>query len=167
MFERHRGYTHDLKIWGIFFNAVINGKKTFEIRKMDRDYKAGDYLMLKEWDRQFQRYTGRECLVLITYIYASDDYMQKGYGVLGIRLIGDPKVHKELSAYEQGLQYDKRVGPFVAKFRELDSQVETDKHFRKHLMQELDSFKGKLNPELKAELEKITLKLLAKGNYDL
>lgn len=42
---------HELKILPEYFDAVISGRKRFEIRKNDRDYKVGDQLILKEWSQ--------------------------------------------------------------------------------------------------------------------
>jgi ASC-1-like (ASCH) protein len=42
---------HELKIYPKYFEDVILGKKTFEIRKNDRKYCVGDVLLLKEWDK--------------------------------------------------------------------------------------------------------------------
>lgn len=39
---------HQLKIESAFFEDVISGKKTFEIRKNDRDFMVGDFLALNE-----------------------------------------------------------------------------------------------------------------------
>ena len=75
--------THDLKILPEYFTAVSSKKKTFEIRKNDRDFKVGDHVILSEWDGQ---YTGRRVLKEIKYI---TDYDQKpGYVVFSI---GNPK----------------------------------------------------------------------------
>ena len=41
---------HELKILPEYFKAQKAGKKNFEIRKNDRDYKVGDKLVLKEYD---------------------------------------------------------------------------------------------------------------------
>ena len=50
--------THDLKIWPEYFKAVVEGNKTFEIRKNDRDYKVGDTLNLREF-RPCKKCNGR------------------------------------------------------------------------------------------------------------
>lgn len=69
--------THGLKIQPDYFKAVFMGNKTFEIRKNDRGYKAGDVLILKEWVPETKRYTGK-----VTYI---TNYQQKpGYVVMAM-----------------------------------------------------------------------------------
>lgn len=40
---------HELKILPQYFEEVLKGNKTFEIRKNDRDFKIRDILILKEW----------------------------------------------------------------------------------------------------------------------
>lgn len=42
--------THELKTWKPFFEAVIKGDKTFEMRKDDRGFEVGDNLRLVEVD---------------------------------------------------------------------------------------------------------------------
>ena len=39
--------THELKCHPHFFAAIAAGKKTFEIRRNDRDYRIGDMLNLR------------------------------------------------------------------------------------------------------------------------
>lgn len=51
---------HNLKTWPEYFQAVIDGKKTFEIRKNDRDFKVGNELLLQEYDPEQETYTGRQ-----------------------------------------------------------------------------------------------------------
>lgn len=73
--------THKLKILPEYFEAVIKGLKTFEIRKNDRDYKVGDKIVLREYNGR--KYTGREVLAHIRYI---TDYEQKeGYVVFSFK----------------------------------------------------------------------------------
>ncbi len=83
---------HSVKIIPAYFDAVKNGLKTFEIRKLDRDYNIGDTLILSEWQPETLSagsYTGRRVNVTILYILTHDlfpDGIKDGYGVLGIRV---------------------------------------------------------------------------------
>lgn len=61
---------HELKILPKYFEAVKSGAKTFEIRINDRDYHEGDMLILKEWHHG--KYTGRETIKYVNYIYYGD-----------------------------------------------------------------------------------------------
>ncbi|EDN9028979.1 TPA: DUF3850 domain-containing protein [Listeria monocytogenes] len=75
--------THELKILSEYYWDIVEGRKTFEIRKNDRDYQVGDYLILKEL--KDEKHTGRKLPVVVTYI---TDYEQKeGYVVMGIKLL--------------------------------------------------------------------------------
>jgi hypothetical protein len=59
---------HDLKTWPLYFQALIDGTKTFEIRRNDREYAVGDILVLREWDPSTAIYTGRSTRMIITYM---------------------------------------------------------------------------------------------------
>lgn len=81
---------HELKVWPRYFRAVLDGSKTFELRKDDRGFEVGDTLILREFKpgiRDYSgqvpiikesRYTGRSIKKKITYIF-------KG-GIPGCRL---------------------------------------------------------------------------------
>lgn len=43
---------HDLKTDPVYFQRLVDGTKTFEVRKDDRGYQSGDTLVLREWDAQ-------------------------------------------------------------------------------------------------------------------
>lgn len=60
--------THELKCWPEFFGPILDGSKTFEIREDDRDYAAGHYLRLREWNQVTKQYTGREVTRCVTYV---------------------------------------------------------------------------------------------------
>lgn len=74
---------HALKTLPEYFDAVLSGRKTFEIRRNDRDYNEGDYLALNEWDGEV--YTGRSCMVQIDYILYNSDFLEPGYVALSIK----------------------------------------------------------------------------------
>lgn len=77
--------THELKILPQYFHAVWDGYKTFELRKADRDYKVGDYLLLREYTGE--DYTGSFIKVLITYILKDcPEYgLDKDYCILSFK----------------------------------------------------------------------------------
>ncbi|EAE3145193.1 TPA: DUF3850 domain-containing protein [Listeria monocytogenes] len=74
---------HELKILPEYYEDIVAGRKTFEIRKNDRDFQVGDYLILKEF--KDGNHTGWKITVEVTYI---TDYEQKeNYVVMGIKLL--------------------------------------------------------------------------------
>lgn len=71
---------HELKTWPDFFERIEDGSKTFEIRRNDRGFQAGDVLRLREYnptgdhnecaDDQCvtKRYTGREAFRKVGFV---------------------------------------------------------------------------------------------------
>lgn len=59
---------HILKTWREPFEAVWTEQKRFEVRKNDRDYQAGDSLLLREYDPETDTYSGREIACWTPYI---------------------------------------------------------------------------------------------------
>ena len=58
---------HKLKTWPEFFKHIWSGEKTFELRKDDRGFRAGDTLRLQEWSFR-HGYTGREIVAVVSYV---------------------------------------------------------------------------------------------------
>lgn len=79
--------THELKTWSHFFQEVLDGRKLFEIRRNDRDFKLGDHLHLIEVEAEdlTAKKTGRELVVEVLYM---TDFAQQGdYVVMSIKPI--------------------------------------------------------------------------------
>lgn len=82
--ERRRPETHVLKILPEYFNDVANLNKQFELRKDDRDYQIGDFLLLKEFADG--EYTGRVfgCVQIRYILRDCPEYgLKEGYCILG------------------------------------------------------------------------------------
>ena len=60
--------THELKILPQYYKEVANGTKTFEIRKNDRNFQQGDTVILKEYDKSTNEYTGNELSFSIGFV---------------------------------------------------------------------------------------------------
>ena len=59
---------HELKILPFYFEPIKARKKTFEIRKNDRNFQLGDYVWFRECDPAFRGYSGQFILVQIVYL---------------------------------------------------------------------------------------------------
>lgn len=56
------------KIWSEYFDAVVSGKKKYELRLNDFRAKEGDTLVLEEWNPKTKEYTGRKTKKKVTYV---------------------------------------------------------------------------------------------------
>ena len=74
---------HEIKILPKYYDAVISNIKHFELRKDDRDYQVGDFVVLKEWENG--EYTGRDTRFKIEYILrdCAEYGLMDGYCILG------------------------------------------------------------------------------------
>lgn len=75
--------THHLKIKPEFYNAVLTGKKKFELRENDRFFEGGDTVILEEYEED--SFTGRFTSVTISYILKNvPEYgLAPGYCIFG------------------------------------------------------------------------------------
>lgn len=73
---------HKLKLAKMFFEDVRLGRKSFELRKNDRDYQIGDILELREMDNGEP--TGRAIEKEITYILEGFAGLKEGYCILAL-----------------------------------------------------------------------------------
>jgi len=58
----------DKKVWPEYFQAIVDGKKNFELRLADWNCKEGDILVLHEWDPKTKDYTGRVVEKKVIYV---------------------------------------------------------------------------------------------------
>lgn len=90
---------HELKLDDEYFNDVRDGIKTFEIRKNDRDFQAGDLLALsrykdgdychKVWIKDLQITDIHDADTILMSVDYITNYEQKGdYVVMGISPFG-------------------------------------------------------------------------------
>jgi hypothetical protein len=83
---------HTLKTWPVFFKAVEDGIKPFELRKHDRLFAPGDTLVLQEYNEPEGDipggYTGKELIFEISYMLTDHQFpngIKKGYCILGLK----------------------------------------------------------------------------------
>lgn len=57
------------KIWPQNFKLVKANKKKFELRLADFKIKAGDILILEEWDPKVKQYTGRKLRKKVKFVF--------------------------------------------------------------------------------------------------
>lgn len=76
---------HELKCWPKFFQAMVDGLKTFEVRKDDRGFQVGHILHLREWDPETEKYTDREGWATVKYILRGPGWgIEAGYVVMSL-----------------------------------------------------------------------------------
>lgn len=82
------------KTWPEYFEAILSGKKKYDLRLNDFDVSVGDVLVLEEWDPKIKEYTGRRIEKKITYVgkFKIDDYFtnteeeikEKGFQIMSL-----------------------------------------------------------------------------------
>ena len=75
---------HELKIERAFYDAIVSGDKTFEIRYNDRGFNKGDTLTLRAVHDGLMDYSAREITVEVVYVLSGWG-LQQNWVALGIR----------------------------------------------------------------------------------
>ena len=81
------------KIWPEYFQAILDGNKTFELRLADFECKPGDVLVLREYNPETKHYTGREIEKKASYVvktkdvkfWPKEDIEKYGFQIIGFR----------------------------------------------------------------------------------
>lgn len=76
---------HQIRLSAQYFDDVCSGKKSFEFRKNDRNYKVGDILEMMEFKEG--RNTGRMVKVLVTYLLDGYTGMEDDYCIMSIKVL--------------------------------------------------------------------------------
>lgn len=61
------------KCWPKYFDKILSGEKTFDVRLADWKCNIGDVLVLKEWNPKTKQFTGRKIEKKINYILKTKD----------------------------------------------------------------------------------------------
>jgi hypothetical protein len=78
------------RVWNEYFELILAGKKKFELRLADFEVSEGDTLVLEEWDKDKQEYTGRKIETNATYIIKTKDvsfWSQEDIDKYGLQII--------------------------------------------------------------------------------
>lgn len=78
---------HELKTLPEYFQSIKMGKKNFEIRFNDRNFKISDVLCLREYDNNIGAYTGAELFVKVDYILDKFGGLVDGFVIMSISII--------------------------------------------------------------------------------
>lgn len=81
------------KILPEYFDAILSGEKTFELRLADWECQPGDILVLREWDTEKNDYTGRVIEKNVTYVlrtkdlnlFPEEDVKKYGYQIIAFK----------------------------------------------------------------------------------
>jgi hypothetical protein len=82
------------KTWPDMFEAVLLGKKNFDMRLNDFDVAEGDTLVLEEFDPKTQQYTGRKIEKRVTFVgkfdlnktfWPKEEILEKGIQIISLR----------------------------------------------------------------------------------
>lgn len=82
---------HQLKIESKYFQKIVEGEKTYEVRKNDRDFHKGDYLGLNEitdhvCNEDGERLeTGNFLLVKVLDVLSDDRFVKPEHVIMSIR----------------------------------------------------------------------------------
>lgn len=94
--------THSLKTWPGYFERLVDGTKTFEIRRDDRGFAVGDELELREFVPGTQQYTGAVVRRTVSYVTRPAG-LHQGYVALGFVATAVPPAEvaklREFKAY--------------------------------------------------------------------
>jgi len=103
---------HELKTVQPYFNQLLSGEKTFELRFNDRDFQVGDTLILKEYtitDHDFyggDEYSGRSITVKVTNVLSGFRGLENSYCILSFASLQTAGLEAKIIEYEKWQKLD-------------------------------------------------------------
>lgn len=81
------------KAWPEYFQKILDGTKTYDLRLDDFECKSGDILILKEWDPKIQKFTGRTIEKTVTFVgktkkqnfWSKEDIEKYGFQIISFK----------------------------------------------------------------------------------
>ncbi len=81
------------KVWPEYFQKILDGKKTYELRLADFECKEGDVLVLMEWNPADKQFTGRTLEKTVTYVgktrnmnfWSKEEVEKHGYQIIAFK----------------------------------------------------------------------------------
>jgi len=81
------------KVWPEYFQKILDGVKTYELRLADFECNPGDILVLREWNPETKEYTGRSIEKNVTYVgktknqkfWTKEEIEKYGFQIIGFR----------------------------------------------------------------------------------
>ncbi len=81
------------KAWPDYFQKILEGTKSFDVRLADFNCEPGDILVLREWNPEKNEYTGRIIEKEITFVaktkempyWSKEDIEKYGYQLIGLK----------------------------------------------------------------------------------
>lgn len=82
------------KVWPQYFEKLLTGEKSWELRLNDFEINEGDKLVLREWNPEAKEYTGRQLEKEVTYvakfdlkdtIWPVEEIMEKGIQIISLK----------------------------------------------------------------------------------
>jgi hypothetical protein len=79
---------HHLKVWPHFYDGLVDGSKTYEVRRNDRGFAVDDILVLHDWNQDTSTYTERPILYTkVLGILEDAPGLIEGYVILTLSMV--------------------------------------------------------------------------------
>lgn len=129
---------HELKTWPAYFEAVLDGRKPFEVRRADRAFKPGDVLVLREWSARRAAelgggYTGRVCERIVGAVFDLSEFVGAPFVGMTLRLPAEPGREQAQSIIARGISqpwsdFDRQAESIIEDLEAAGFRLASDLH---------------------------------------